>query len=66
MYNFLDARYRVHKVNCGHEKAMYQSLFCDELLGFSDTKAEAEINCYQHRLQFYKELTNNKTLVGNY
>ena len=56
MYNFLDARYTVHKVNCGHEKAMYQSLFCDELLGFTDTQAEAENRCYQHRLQFYKEL----------
>jgi hypothetical protein len=56
MYNFLDARYQVHKIFCGHEQAKYQSLFCDELLGFADTQAEAENRCYQHRLLFYKEL----------
>ena len=56
MYQFLDARYQVRKVFCGHEQAKYQSTFCDELLGFADTQAEAENRCYQHRLLFYKEL----------
>ena len=56
MYQFLDDRYQVRKVFCGHEQAKYQSLFCDELLGFADTQAEAENRCYQHRLLFYKEL----------
>ena len=56
MSNFLDDRYQVHKVFCGHEQAKYQSLFCDELLGFADTQAEAENKCYQHRLVFYREL----------
>ena len=56
MSNFLDDRYQVRKVFCGHEQAKYQSLFCDELLGFADTQAEAENKCYQHRLLFYREL----------
>mgnify|MGYP003125783917 CR=1 FL=1 len=56
MYNFLDDRYQVRKVFCGYEQAKYQSTFCDELLGFADTQAEAENRCYQHRLLFYKEL----------
>ena len=56
MYQFLDDRYQVRKVFCGHEQAKYQSTFCDELLGFTDTQAEAENRCYQHRLNFYKEL----------
>ena len=56
MYNFLDARYQVIKLHAGGEKASFQSLFCDELLGFTDTQAEAENRCYQHRLNFYKEL----------
>ena len=61
MYNFLDARYQVHKVFCGHEQAKYQSLFCDELLGFANTQAEAENRCYQHRLVFYRELLMGKS-----
>ena len=56
MYNFLDARYQVIKLHAGREKPSCQSLFCDELLGFTDTQAEAENRCYQHRLLFYKEL----------
>ena len=56
MYQFLDDRYQVRKVFCGHEQAKNQSTFCDELLGFADTQAEAENRCYQHRLNFYKEL----------
>ncbi len=48
MYQFLDDRYQVRKVFCGHEQAKYQSTFCDELLGFADTQAEAENRCYQH------------------
>ena len=56
MYNFLDARYQVIKLHAGREKPSFQSLFFDELLGFTDTQAEAENRCYQHRLLFYKEL----------
>ena len=52
----LDARYATHSVWCGYEKPKYQATFCDDLLGWFDTKELAQICCYNHYIEFLESL----------
>lgn len=58
----LDERYATHCIWCGHEKPKYRATFCDDLLGYYDTKELAEIRCYNHRLEFLESLLPNVTV----
>ena len=53
----LDDRYATQLAYCGHEKPKYRATFCDDLLGYYDTKELAQICCYNHRLEFLKCVT---------
>ena len=53
----LDERYRVSLQWCGYETPRYVATFCDdEILGWYDTKHEAEIACLVYRKSQAKSL----------
>tara|TARA_B100000925_G_C21834169_1_gene398504 strand:- start:109 stop:321 length:213 start_codon:yes stop_codon:yes gene_type:complete len=53
----LDERYRVSLQWCGYETPRYVATFCDdEVLGWYDTKHEAEIACLVYRKSQVKSL----------
>tara|TARA_B100000927_G_scaffold51562_1_gene38453 strand:- start:183 stop:395 length:213 start_codon:yes stop_codon:yes gene_type:complete len=53
----LDERFRVSLEWCGHEKPLYVARFCDdEVLGWYNTKNEAEIACLVYRRSQVKSL----------
>ena len=53
----LDERYRVSLQWCGYETPRYVATFCDdEILGWYDTKHEAEIACLVYRKSQVKSL----------
>ena len=53
----LDERYRASLQWCGYETPRYVATFCDdEILGWYDTKHEAEIACLVYRKSQVKSL----------
>jgi len=58
----LDDRYTTQLVYCGHENPKYQATFCDDLLGFFDTKELAQICCYNHRLDSLQQYYDLKKI----
>jgi len=58
----LDDRYATHSVYCGSPKPKYQATFCDDLLGFFDTKELAQICCYNHYIEFLKSLLPKRVM----
>ena len=50
----LDERYSQYLEWCGCPRPKYTARFCDDLLGYFDTKNEAVKFCLEHRLEFLK------------
>ena len=50
----LDERYTQYLEWCGCPRPKYTARFCDDLLGYFDTKNEAVKFCLEHRLEFLK------------